>query len=116
MAVGANTVLHIVQILGVFFCAHHLWPKGVTYGNQEDWEKSYRKRHAHGSSSKSKSKSGRGNGGNAGNENGRRGGGGRSDRSYYEERPQEYERRPRQYEASEFEQRPRHARQGSSRY
>ncbi|CZT40773.1 uncharacterized protein RSE6_00424 [Rhynchosporium secalis] len=28
--VGTKTVLHIVEILGVFFCAHHLWPKGVT--------------------------------------------------------------------------------------
>lgn len=55
--VDSNVVLHIIEIIGVFFCAHHLWPKGVTYGEQEDWEKAHRKRHAHGSRSTSKRQS-----------------------------------------------------------
>lgn len=42
--VESHLILHVIEILGVFFCAHHLWPKGVTYGEQEEWEKAHRKR------------------------------------------------------------------------
>jgi hypothetical protein len=43
-----NHILHIVEILGVFFCVHHFWPKGVTYGEKEEWEKTHhRHRHSH---------------------------------------------------------------------
>ncbi|KAK2627255.1 hypothetical protein QTJ16_003221 [Diplocarpon rosae] len=64
--VQSRTILYLVEILGVFFCAHHLWPKGITYGKPEDWEKDYRKKHAHGHS---RSKSRRSNKRNSGNEN-----------------------------------------------
>lgn len=49
-----NTILHIVEILGVFVCAHHFWPKGITYGEAEDWEKKYRKHPSRSKSSKSR--------------------------------------------------------------
>ncbi|KAG4432672.1 hypothetical protein IFR05_011850 [Cadophora sp. M221] len=107
--VGSSTVLHIVEILGVFFCAHHLWPKGVTYGKQEDWEKSYRKRHAHGPS---RSKSSRTNSGSSSNDSARRGG--RSER-YYDERQYDHDERSRHHEYHE-DDRPRHGRKSSSRY
>ena len=105
--VGSKTVLHIVEILGVFFCAHHLWPKGVTYGKQEDWEKSYRKRHAHGTS---RSKSSRTNSGNSSNESARHGS--RSERHYQHEYGYE---RPRHHDY-EHDDRPRNTRKASSRY
>jgi hypothetical protein len=54
--VESHMILHIIEILGVFVCAHKLWPKGVTYGEAEDWEIAQRKKHAHGSS-KSKNRS-----------------------------------------------------------
>ena len=47
--------MHILEILGVFICAHHLWPKGITYGEAEEWEKKHRMSHG-----KSKSSKGRG--------------------------------------------------------
>jgi len=43
---------HIATIAGVFLCVHHFWPKGVTYGEREEWEKSYRHHHMHGTSSR----------------------------------------------------------------
>ena len=38
-------LVHIASIVGVVACVHHFWPKGVTYGEREDWEKAYRRRH-----------------------------------------------------------------------
>lgn len=54
--VGADkkTAMHIIEILGLVVCAHHFWPKGITYGEQEEWEKAYRKRHGHGSKASKK--------------------------------------------------------------
>ncbi|KAJ5042863.1 uncharacterized protein L3040_004255 [Drepanopeziza brunnea f. sp. 'multigermtubi'] len=51
----SHTMLSIAQILGLFFCAHHFWPKGTTYRKAGgDWEKSYRRRHAQGHSRSNK--------------------------------------------------------------
>lgn len=41
-----KTALHVGSIIGLVVVAHHFWPKGITYGEQEDWEKAYRKKHA----------------------------------------------------------------------
>ncbi|CAL3969269.1 unnamed protein product [Diplocarpon coronariae] len=83
--VQSRTILHLVEILGVFLCAHHLWPKGVTYGKSENREKSYRKKHARGHS---RSKSGRNNNRGSGNENApRRGERSKTCCDYEEERP-----------------------------
>ncbi|TVY37747.1 hypothetical protein LOCC1_G006300 [Lachnellula occidentalis] len=37
--VHQHTLLHIIELLAAVVCAHHFWPKGITYGEQEDWEK-----------------------------------------------------------------------------
>jgi hypothetical protein len=37
-------LIHIASIIGAVAAAHHFWPKGVTYGEREDWEKEYRRR------------------------------------------------------------------------
>jgi hypothetical protein len=89
---NSNTAMHILEILGVFICAHHLWPKGITYGGPDDWEKKYKK---HSSRSKS-SNSSKGRGGSS-NEGGRR-----------------RERDDRCYER-EYDE-PRHSRRASARY
>lgn len=41
---GTSTIFHIIEILGAFACAHHFWPKGITYSEAEDWEKDHKKR------------------------------------------------------------------------
>jgi hypothetical protein len=41
---GSKTLIHILEILSVFACAHHFWPKGVTYGEEEEWEKAQKKK------------------------------------------------------------------------
>ncbi|TVY20180.1 hypothetical protein LARI1_G002993 [Lachnellula arida] len=51
--VGNHTILHIIELLAAVVCAHHFWPKGITYGEQEDWEK---KLHHVGSKAKAKAK------------------------------------------------------------
>jgi hypothetical protein len=102
--VKSHLVLHIIEILGVFVCAHHLWPKGVTYGEAEEWEVEHRKRHAHGSHSKSKSSKTRGSPSQRGSSSD----GVRRNRSKREERVRDYE--------YEYEERPRHSRHASSRY
>jgi hypothetical protein len=81
--VESHMILHIIEILSVFVCAHKLWPKGVTYGEAEDWEIAHRKRHAHGSS---KSKNRR---------NGSSGHGGSSTERRRHDKYDEYEDRPR---------------------
>ncbi len=101
--VKSHLVLHIVEILGVFVCAHHFWPKGVTYGEAEEWEIEHRKKNAHGSRSKSKNQQSRGPS-NAGSSSD----GVRRNRSKREERTRDYE--------YEYEERPRHSRHASSRY
>lgn len=115
--VQSHLVLHIIQILGVFVCAHHLWPKGVTYGEAEDWEVKHRKKQAHGPRSKSKStKSGSPSQGGSSNEGVRR------SKSKREERVRDYEyefeERPRAYDdrSRSYEERPRPSRKASSRY
>ncbi|KUJ21934.1 uncharacterized protein LY89DRAFT_389625 [Mollisia scopiformis] len=95
--VEPKNIVHIIEILGVVACAHHFWPKGITYGEQEDWEKAHRKRHEHGSKSKSKSRSGSGSG-SSGSESRRRST--RDDRRYEDE----------------YDERPRYSRLASSRY
>jgi len=56
----SHILIHIIEIVGAVLCAHHFWPKGVTYGEQEEWEKKHRSRkHRHGSSSKEKRGRGR---------------------------------------------------------
>lgn len=40
-------LVHIASIVGVFVCAHHFWPKGMLYGEREEYEKEYRRRHTH---------------------------------------------------------------------
>ena len=53
--VKSHLIIHIIEIVGAVLCAHHFWPKGVTYGEQEEWEKKHQSRkHRHGSSSKEK--------------------------------------------------------------
>jgi hypothetical protein len=37
-------LVHIASIIGVVACVHHFWPKGITYGEREEWEKAYRER------------------------------------------------------------------------
>ncbi|PQE15603.1 hypothetical protein CJF30_00005990 [Rutstroemia sp. NJR-2017a BBW] len=32
-------LLHALEILSVFLCAHHFWPKGITYSEKEAWER-----------------------------------------------------------------------------
>ncbi|PSS13026.1 hypothetical protein M430DRAFT_263777 [Amorphotheca resinae ATCC 22711] len=49
---GGSAIMHLIEILGVFVCAHHFWPKGITYGEKEDWEKRYRHKHGHSSRSR----------------------------------------------------------------
>ncbi|TVY29841.1 hypothetical protein LHYA1_G001800 [Lachnellula hyalina] len=117
--VGQHTILHIVELLAAVVCAHHFWPKGITYGEQEDWEKKLHKK-AHRVKSRVKSRANRGErerGG--GREHGRvrkrhretryydddevRGGGERRAYGYEEERGYgnrgyEYEDRPPRYE------------------
>jgi hypothetical protein len=102
--VKSHLVLHIIEILGVFVCAHHLWPKGVTYGEAEEWEVEHRKRHAHGSHSKSKSTKTRGSPSQGGSSSD----GVRRNRSKREERVRDYE--------YEYEERPTYSRHASSRY
>ncbi|EKD20458.1 hypothetical protein MBM_01140 [Drepanopeziza brunnea f. sp. 'multigermtubi' MB_m1] len=96
----SHTMLSIAQILGLFFCAHHFWPKGTTYRKAGgDWEKSYRRRHAQGHSRSTKR--GRKDSGTSSNDEHvpkRRGDGRR-------ERHHEYE-----------DERRRHSRHASSRY
>jgi hypothetical protein len=101
--VKSHLVLHIIEILGVFVCAHHLWPKGVTYGEADDWELEHRKRHAHGSHSKSKSTSTK-DASHAGSSSD----GVRRNRSKRESRVRD--------EDYEYEEVPRHTRHASSRY
>lgn len=55
--VDTKLVVHILEIIGVFVCAHHFWPKGITYGEEDDWETARRQRQSSQSKSKSKSKS-----------------------------------------------------------
>ena len=50
-------IAHIATIAGVFYCVHHFWPKGITYGEREEWEKKYRHHHIHGTSSSSSRRS-----------------------------------------------------------
>ena len=38
-------VIHVASIVSLVIAAHHFWPKGITYGEKEHWEKAYRKRH-----------------------------------------------------------------------
>lgn len=40
-----HLIIHIASIVGLVVAAHHFWPKGITYGEKEHWEKAYRKRH-----------------------------------------------------------------------
>jgi hypothetical protein len=89
--VESHMIVHIIEILGVFVCAHKLWPKGVTYGEAEDWEKAHRKRNAH-SSSKSKSRR-NGSSSHGGSSSDRR----RGDRYEYEERPRDSKRTSARY-------------------
>jgi hypothetical protein len=42
--VKSDTIFHIIEIVGIFVWAHHLWPKGITYGEMEEWERKLRKR------------------------------------------------------------------------
>ncbi|RFU28842.1 hypothetical protein B7463_g7484, partial [Scytalidium lignicola] len=42
--VEADAIVHVVEILGVFLCAHHFWPKGILYGEHEDWELKHAKK------------------------------------------------------------------------
>ncbi|KAF4631832.1 hypothetical protein G7Y89_g6298 [Cudoniella acicularis] len=58
--VGSNTILHIIEILGAFACAHHFWPKGITYGEAEEWEKDHKERQEKRSSRSSKDRRSRG--------------------------------------------------------
>ncbi|KAG9239925.1 hypothetical protein BJ878DRAFT_484307 [Calycina marina] len=37
--------IHVISIVGLVIAAHHFWPKGITYGEKEDWEKAYRRKH-----------------------------------------------------------------------
>jgi len=64
--VEKHTIIHIIEVLAAVVCAHHFWPKGITYGEQEEWEKNmHKKAHGHGKSkttSRSKSSKERGNG------------------------------------------------------
>jgi len=103
--VQSHLVLHILEILGVFVCAHHLWPKGVTYGEAEDWEIEHRKRHGHGHGPHSKSKS---KNNESTSHTGSSSDGVRRNKSKREERVRDYE--------YEYEERPRHSRHASSRY
>ena len=97
---GSNTILHIIEILGVFVCAHHFWPKGITYGDADDWEVAHRKRQGHGSkSNKSKSRNGSSTHGSSSSDGVKR------ERSVRDDR-----RRDRDYEVR------RHSRVESSRY
>jgi hypothetical protein len=101
MGVDANTVMHIIEILGVFICAHKLWPKGITYGEAEEWQTRPKKKHGHSSKSKSGSKSGR---------DSRARGGSSSYGSSSDGRRQMKEDRYRDYDE------PRYSRRNSARY
>jgi hypothetical protein len=85
-------ILHIIEILGVFVCAHKLWPKGVTYGEAEDWEVAHRKRHAHRSSKSNNRRNGSSSHGGSSTE------------------------RRRYDKYDEYEERPRDSRRHSTRY
>jgi hypothetical protein len=101
--VQSKAILHIIEILGVFVCAHHFWPKGVTYGEAEDWEIEHRKRHAHGSHSQSKSKKS-----GSQSHTGSSSDGVRRSKSKREDRARDYD--------YDYDERPRHSRHASSRY
>ena len=132
--------LHVAEILGLVICAHHFWPKGITYGEQEDWEKAYRRKHGHASRSKSKRERNDSNGSSSSrSEQPRRREGERERSDRYQEygdrhrledrrdRDSHYEdRRDRYYEDREekekrpqsmyVEERPVYSRRASSRY
>ncbi|PQE14702.1 hypothetical protein CJF31_00007662 [Rutstroemia sp. NJR-2017a BVV2] len=38
-------LLHALEILSVFLCAHHFWPQGITYSEKEAWERKPAHRH-----------------------------------------------------------------------
>ena len=65
MAVDSSTVIHLIEILGVFICAHKLWPKGITYGEAEEWETKHKKKSGHSSKSQSGSRSDKASGGSS---------------------------------------------------
>ena len=88
--VGSSAILHIIEILGVFVCAHHFWPKGVTYGEDEDWAQSHRKRNEHGSKFKQRGRNGSSSHGNSSRDGVRR------ERSVREARRGDSEYRDRQ--------------------
>jgi len=96
VAADKKTLLHVVEILGVVAVAHHFWPKGITYGEKEDWEKAYRKKHAYKSSKRVRDDSS---------------GGSRSDQSRRPDRNDRYleyeERNDRYYDDRYREERPR---------
>jgi hypothetical protein len=111
----SGALIHIVQILGVFVCAHHFWPKGITYGEQEEWEKAYRKKHRYSPRPKNPRERGDSNGSS-------RSGGSRryeeKERGVREERAYEarYREQQRAKSAYDYEERPVYSRQASSRY
>jgi hypothetical protein len=94
--VEKHTIIHVLEVLAAVLCAHHFWPRGITYGEQEEWEKKmHQKAHGHGkskSSSREKSSKGRGNGDSHGRV--------RRDRTerYYDDRDRHYDDRYYDYE------------------
>lgn len=34
----SSTIIHIFQVISALFCLHAIYPKGITYGDKEDWE------------------------------------------------------------------------------
>ncbi|RDW94706.1 hypothetical protein BP5796_00469 [Coleophoma crateriformis] len=47
---GGSHILHAAEIIGAFLVAHHFWPKGITYGDKEDWEiRKHERNHGHSS-------------------------------------------------------------------
>jgi hypothetical protein len=122
--VEKHTIIHIIEILGAVVCAHHFWPKGITYGEAEDWEKKHKNGHAKPSSRTARSKSTK-SGSNS--DHGRVRRRDREERYYddrdhrdsrvYDERDKRgsrlYDDRERQYD---YEERPGHSRRSSARY
>lgn len=101
MAVDSKTLMHILEILGVFICAHHLWPKGITYGDPDDWETKHKKKHSSRSKSSKSSNSRSRNGGSS------------SEEARSSERMRRRERE-REYDEPRYE--PRNSRRASARY
>ncbi|EPE27743.1 hypothetical protein GLAREA_04534 [Glarea lozoyensis ATCC 20868] len=54
----SHALLHALQIFGVFACVHHFYPKGITYGEKEEWERE-QKRKSRGMGHRRRGESGR---------------------------------------------------------